>query len=647
MRRQLPDLFGKLLQGSLRCGAILGGFAVVGGLGACSEDDPPAQTVVDQGVVIDAMPADAGGNCTPSAEVCNGRDDDCDGLVDNSDPDLQRLLFSDPENCGACGNACAAAQATTSCAQGTCFITGCAPGFTDANGLAEDGCESDCIVTAGGREVCDAIDNDCDGNTDEDFDLDTDALNCGACGEICPSVAETVVGCVAGDCAVTACARDRHDLDGDPTNGCEYECSVGATDRVREFCNGRDDDCDGTVDETADLAPPPADLCGAAGVCTGECSADRPCAGADRCVDGVCLPFAGEAIAGPIGMLCTDDADCTAEHPGFACVAAPVTALGLGVTERTCQPRVTTAVCDAEAGWRCARPASFQRGNEAGHCDGLDNDCDGRTDEDFAATLYDDGGRPRTCEAGVGRCRQTAAVRCSDDGLTTYCPAEAMAAPAENDATCDEVDDDCDGMVDEDFEQRWVSLGAFEVFAFEASRPGASAMASGVDISPDPGRVQYREGKACSVAGNLPWSNVTWSEAADACNLAGGRLCTDAEWTRACTTGAGFNFPYGNTFSAVTCNGGGYDIDPVAAGIQSGPVPTGSLAQCVATGAFDLSGNVKEWTDDLRDGLRPVRGGGYESNVAEGLSCGQRGDLKPDTLRSSSLGFRCCRDAAP
>ena len=67
-------------------------------------------------------------------------------------------------------------------------------------------------------------------------------------------------------------------------------------------------------------------------------------------------------------------------------------------------------------------------------CDGLDSDCDGRTDEAFT---------PESC--GVGAC-----VSQSDcvDGLATQCiPAAPLAL---TDITCDGVDDDCDGDIDED-----------------------------------------------------------------------------------------------------------------------------------------------------------------------------------------------------
>ncbi|MBL8680678.1 MAG: hypothetical protein JNK05_15980 [Myxococcales bacterium] len=55
---------------------------------------------------------EAGDACVAMAEVCNGRDEDCDGVTDNGFD-----LMSDQLNCGACGRACAAGY---SCDAGRC-----------------------------------------------------------------------------------------------------------------------------------------------------------------------------------------------------------------------------------------------------------------------------------------------------------------------------------------------------------------------------------------------------------------------------------------------------------------------------------------------------------------------------------------------
>ncbi|MFZ5439750.1 MAG: hypothetical protein ACOZQL_07060 [Myxococcota bacterium] len=81
-------------------------------------------------------------------------------------------------------------------------------------------------------------------------------------------------------------------------------------------------------------------------------------------------------------------------------------------------------------------------------CNGVDDDCDGEVDEDVAFTAGEladagaqlDGG----CAVGVGACQRIGAVVCAAAGPT--CGASAGAPGTE---TCNRVDDDCDGEVDE------------------------------------------------------------------------------------------------------------------------------------------------------------------------------------------------------
>jgi len=98
------------------------------------------------------------GQQTPRAEICgNGLDDDCDGVVDNGCCPSGTTncggtcvnTSSDPANCGACGQVCAAPNATATCVQGTCNIGGCSPGFVDCNGVVADGCECEGTACCG------------------------------------------------------------------------------------------------------------------------------------------------------------------------------------------------------------------------------------------------------------------------------------------------------------------------------------------------------------------------------------------------------------------------------------------------------------------------------------------------------------------
>lgn len=153
-----------------------------------------------------------------TVETCNNQDDDCDGVVDNGFD-----LNTDADNCGQCGRACPRQNGTPSCQNGFCSIA-CAQGFDDCDHNIVDGCEAN---------------------------LGNDVSNCGLCGNHC-SYANGIGACEDGGCALTGCQRGYYDLDQNPADGCEYACSfVSATDLpdVTNFPDGGvgfiDANCDG------------------------------------------------------------------------------------------------------------------------------------------------------------------------------------------------------------------------------------------------------------------------------------------------------------------------------------------------------------------------------------------------------------------
>ena len=83
-------------------------------------------------------------------------------------------------------------------------------------------------------------------------------------------------------------------------------------------------------------------------------------------------------------------------------------------------------------------------------CDGEDNDCSGTPDEGFNVGA--------ACTVGIGACANSATLVCTVDGSGTECDA-APGIPAPDDSVCNGIDDNCNGLTDEDFNSMVTSCG--------------------------------------------------------------------------------------------------------------------------------------------------------------------------------------------
>ena len=221
---------------------------------SCDGKDEDCDGVVDEGLVRSCYTGPAGtkgvgrcragvqicnagsyGGCVgellPAQEACNGQDDDCDGKVDG----LTRPCYDGPA--------------------GTRGVGGCKDGTQLCSGGSWGACKGHTKPQA---EVCNGKDDDCDGKTDEEA-----------------SGAAMSRECYTGDPktkGVGPCKAGREKCESGGWSGrCDGEVKPAA-----EACNGKDDDCDGTVDgKTA--------KCSAGLVCTGgKCV--TPCT--DDCTEG-------------------------------------------------------------------------------------------------------------------------------------------------------------------------------------------------------------------------------------------------------------------------------------------------------------------------------------------------------------------------
>ncbi|MHC4839276.1 MAG: MopE-related protein [Planctomycetota bacterium] len=400
-----------------------------------------------------------------------------------------------------------------------------------------------------------------------------------------------------------------------------------------ELCNGEDEDCDGRIDETFDFDEDP-DNCGGCGeICDAEGGA-ASCVGG-RCIVQGCDPGFVDLDRDPANgcecplqnggvELCNgEDDDCNGvvDDPGTVRVPVDFRCLERGVCVGV------RPVC-RDAAWSCDYPAATYEADET-RCDDLDNDCDGRLDE-----AQPEKGDP--CFDGMGACQVEGTLVCTDDLAGTECDAVARMATGE---TCNGIDDDCDGNEDEGVVGTLVTVpadgprAAFQIMAYEASRPDAAADDAGRNLD-----------RACSNGGVLPWAAVGFDDAQAACRASGMELCTREEWRAACAGAAGQTYPYGDAYEADTCNG--RDAGNGAA------IPGGAAAECRrdfgGEPVYDLSGNWVSGLPPVDPGdpappadARVIRGGGY-GNVDGGLTCDFE-FFSRDVSQRDNLGFRCCR----
>ncbi|MFN7145726.1 MAG: MopE-related protein, partial [Myxococcota bacterium] len=406
---------------------------------AASDDDRDGYTE-DDGDCDDADPSVRPG----APEYANGVDDDCDGAVDegttNVDDDADGFTEGDGdcddgdpdtwpgalEVCDEVDNDCdLAVDDGTSCVD------------DDGDGLTE--IEGDCDDAAatsfpGASEVGDGADNDCDGTADEGTSVYDDDGDCACEAGPCTGSVATCEEVVDGDCADADAAR-----------------SPGAAER----CNDVDDDCDGTADEDAVdagawYADADGDLYGDAAVSAVACDAPvgfvanaADCDDTDRATS----PVAAETCNG-------DDDDCDGDVDEASATDAPTwyrdaDADGYGLAT------ATTRACAAPAGYvgsatDCNDGSAAVSPAASETCDGLDNDCDGASDESGAvdATTWWadlDGDGYGGASASVVSCTRpgsySAVSTDCDDGSAAVSPAAAE--------TCDGRDNDCDGTTDE------------------------------------------------------------------------------------------------------------------------------------------------------------------------------------------------------
>ncbi len=293
-------------------------------------------------------------------EVCDGADNDCDGISDNDDAADSLTWYADGDGDGH-GDP---TVSVTACEQPSGYLA-------DATDCDDD----DALAWTDNIEVCDGADNDCDGISDNDDAADS--LTWYGDGD----------GDGHGDPAVSVTACNQPIAYVADDTDCDDDEALAWTGNI-EVCDGADNDCDGISDN--------------------DDAADSLTWYADGDGDGHGDPAASvTACDQPIGYV-ADDTDCN----------------------------------DAET-------LAWSDNNEV--CDGVDNDCDGVADNDDAvdaltwyADMDGDGfGNPN---AMATACDELAGYVADN----TDCNDTESRAWIGNTEVCDGVDNDCDGLVDND-----------------------------------------------------------------------------------------------------------------------------------------------------------------------------------------------------
>ena len=180
---------------------------------------PPSGTILD-GTDCDDTEAE---HNPDASEVCDGNDNNCDGVIDESTATDASTWYTDSD-----GDTYGDADSPT--------VACDAPTGTVANGTDCDDASAD--HNPGASEVCDGDDDDCDGEIDEDSAIDASTWYPDSDGDTYGDAALGAPAC-SQPSGTVADGTDCDDTDADENPAAD------------EICDGDDDDCDGDVDENS------------------------------------------------------------------------------------------------------------------------------------------------------------------------------------------------------------------------------------------------------------------------------------------------------------------------------------------------------------------------------------------------------------
>ncbi|MBK7579153.1 MAG: hypothetical protein IPI67_03015 [Myxococcales bacterium] len=373
----------------------------------CNNDDDNCDGVIDNasgsGVPYSACP----NNCQPSAEICDGCDNDCDGVADDGVAAIP-CGFSPPGNCAGTQSCLSTGQAVP---VGGCVAAGVPKGFGSCNNTPQ-------------TEICDGLDNNCNGTVDEGIS----PVACTIPGK---------PGLVYNDTfPQSQCVKGLL-----PCNG----TCTGFIGPTAEVCDGIDNDCNGSVDDAIPGLGQPCGIQG--GICTKGatacvggalvCQGGNPpqpekCNGVDDDCDGSVddAPLSDQPTTPGCWNLPATGCNPVCSHANAQwCPPPGGTCSGKGTLSDPCQ--AGSLVCNGTQGWKC-QGGKTPSGEV---CDGVDNDCNGSTDDNLTGVGQDCGLTTPPCAPGKTAC-VNGAIECQGGVKPTA-------------EVCNGKDDNCNGIVDD------------------------------------------------------------------------------------------------------------------------------------------------------------------------------------------------------
>ena len=330
------------------------------------------------------------GEIGPAEELCNNLDDDCDGQVDEELRNPLGLCLSElPDDYTPPPE--------------DCGPTGEGDGLdNNGNGQVDEGCS--CALPEGAPASA---------QNRQDQPCYSGPIATLGVGE-CRAGTRDCNGGVWGSCADETLPSQEicgdnldNDCDGLIDNGCALCVATG-----EEQCDGLDNDCDGVIDNGVRNA------CGGCGEVSDT----------DTCGDGLDNDCDGQV-----------DEGCGCPVLEQACYTGPAEAAGRGICDWG------TQTCDSEEFGACEGSVlpQIERCGPDGTGDNLDNDCDGEIDEGCGCT----NGTTRPCGTNAGVCEY--GTQACVSGQWQECTGQVMATEPGQESSCDGLDNDCDGVVDE------------------------------------------------------------------------------------------------------------------------------------------------------------------------------------------------------